>query len=128
MSVGLRTLLVERTFERGGDVKVDEQVPVETTEGGAPLRFVWRGVVYGVVSAPEMWMTRREWWRSAPRAPRGLGAELLELPVWRVDALPLTDGAHRVDGTFDLALDPAEGGTWLLLGVYDDTVEQQLFA
>jgi len=108
-------------------VKVDEQVPVETTEGGAPLRFVWRGVVYGVVSAPERWVTRREWWRSAERAPRGGGESLLELPVWRVDALPLTDGAHRIDGTFDLALDPA-AGAWLLLSVHDDQVEQQLFA
>ncbi|ROS62111.1 hypothetical protein EDF38_1213 [Frigoribacterium sp. PhB160] len=108
-------------------MRVDEQVPVETTEGGAPLRFVWRGVVYGVVSSPERWMTRREWWRSAQRAPRGAGEGLVEMPVWRVDALPLTDGAHRVDGTFDLALDPA-GDTWLLLGVFDDRVEQQLFA
>ena len=34
-------------------MKVDEKVPVETTDDGAPLRFVWRGVVYGVVSPPE---------------------------------------------------------------------------
>ena len=108
-------------------MKVDETVPVEITDDGAPLRFVWRGVVYGVVSPPERWITRREWWRSAARAPRGGAVDLLELPVWRVDALPLTDGVHRVDGTFDLALDPIRG-SWLLLGVFDDRVEQQLFA
>jgi len=108
-------------------VRVDEGVPVETTGGGAPLRFTWRGVVYGVVSSPELWITRRDWWRSTSRAPRGAGADLLEMTVWRVDALPLTDGASRVDGTFDLALDPLTGG-WSLLGVFDDRVDEQLFA
>lgn len=108
-------------------MKIDERVPVETTEGGSPLRFTWRRVVYGVVSSPEVWVTRREWWRSAVRAPRGRSSHLVEMPVWRVDALPLTDGASRVDGTFDLALDPATGD-WLLLGVFDDQIEQQLFA
>ncbi|KIU02470.1 DUF6504 family protein [Frigoribacterium sp. MEB024] len=108
-------------------MRVDEKVPVETTADGAPLRFEWRGVVYGVVSSPELWVTRTDWWRSATRAPRGSSAHLLEMTVWRVDAVPLTDGAHRVDGTFDLALD-GRGDSWLLLGVFDDRVEQQLFA
>lgn len=108
-------------------MRVDEEVPVETTERGAPLRFEWRGVTYGVVSSPELWITRRDWWRSTPRAPRGAGADLLELTVWRVDALPLTDGASRVDGTFDLALDPLTQH-WSLLGVFDDRVDEQLFA
>ncbi|BDZ50961.1 hypothetical protein GCM10025867_32020 [Frondihabitans sucicola] len=40
---------------------------------------------------------------------------------------PLTDGAHRVDGTFDLARDPVSH-EWLLLGVFDDQIDQQLFA
>jgi hypothetical protein len=108
-------------------MRVDEKVPVETTEGGTPLRFTWRSVVYGVVSTPELWITRQAWWKSATRAPRGAGPGLLEMRVWRVDALPLTDGAHRVDGTFDLALDPVSR-EWLLLGVFDDHVDQQLFA
>ena len=108
-------------------MKTHERVPVETTEDGSPLRFRWRGVVYGVVSSPECWVTRQSWWQSASRAPRGQGQHLVEMPVWRVDALPLTDGAHRVDGTFDLALDQVTG-EWLLLGVFDDQVEQQLFA
>lgn len=108
-------------------MRVDEEVPVETTEGGSPLRFSWRGVVYGVVSAPERWITRRDWWRSTARAPRGATTRLLEIDVWRVDALPLTDGASRVDGTFDLALDPLTG-RWSLLGVFDDRIDEQLFA
>jgi hypothetical protein len=108
-------------------MRIDERVAVETTDHGSPLRFTWRRVVYGVVSAPEIWMTRQEWWRSATRAPRGGGQNLLEMTVWRVDALPLTDGAHRIDGTFDLALDPISC-EWLLLGVFDDRVDQQLFA
>jgi len=108
-------------------MRIDEKVPVETTEAGSPLRFTWRRVVYGVVSSPERWITRQEWWRSATRAPRGSGEHLVEMSVWRVDALPLTDGAHRVDGTFDLALDPRDG-KWILLGVFDDQVDQQLFA
>lgn len=108
-------------------MKVDERVSVETTDEGAPLRFTWRRVIYGVVSAPEVWITRQAWWRSATRAPRGSGPGLLEMPVWRVDALPLTDGASRVDGTFDLARDPVSR-EWLLLGVFDDRVDLQLFA
>ncbi|RPE75317.1 MULTISPECIES: DUF6504 family protein [unclassified Frondihabitans] len=108
-------------------MKIDERVPVETTDEGLPLRFTWRRVVYGVVSSPEYWITRQAWWASAKRAPRGAGADLIEMPVWRVDALPLTDGAQRVDGTFDLARDPVSH-EWLLLGVFDDEVDQQLFA
>jgi hypothetical protein len=108
-------------------MRIDEKVPVETTEEGSPLRFTWRRVVYGVVSSPEIWMTRQAWWQSATRAPKGQGQYLIEMRVWRVDALPLTDGAHRVDGTFDLALDPLSQ-EWLLLGVFDDRVDQQLFA
>lgn len=108
-------------------MRIDERVPVETTDEGTPLRFTWRRVVYGVVSSPEYWITRQAWWASAKRAPRGAGADLIEMPVWRVDALPLTDGAQRVDGTFDLARDPVSH-EWLLLGVFDDEVDQQLFA
>lgn len=108
-------------------MRIDERVPVETTDEGTPLRFTWRRVVYGVVSSPEYWITRQAWWASAKRAPRGAGADLIEMPVWRVDALPLTDGAQRVDGTFDLARDPISQ-EWLLLGVFDDEVDQQLFA
>ena len=108
-------------------MKIDERVPVETTAEGTPLRFTWRRVVYGVVSSPEYWITRQAWWASAKRAPRGAGADLIEMPVWRVDALPLTDGAERIDGTFDLACDPVSH-EWLLLGVFGDEVDQQLFA
>jgi hypothetical protein len=41
---------------------INESVSVETLASGAPIRFVWRGVTYGVVSSPEPWISRRSWW------------------------------------------------------------------
>ncbi|MCU1546150.1 MAG: hypothetical protein JWP30_1250 [Homoserinimonas sp.] len=108
-------------------MKVDEAVAVELSSTGSPVRFRWRGVVYGVISAPEIWVTRQDWWRLAGRAPRGAGQRLLEVKVWRVDALPLTDGARRIDGTFDLTKNPITG-EWHVASVFDDERDQQLWA
>ena len=120
---------------------INESVSVETLPSGAPIRFVWRGVTYGVVSSPEPWMSRRSWWsETGVRVARGSAAARLDVPMWRVDALPLTDGARRMDGTFDLA-QPAVGtrhkilGTpledtagWILVSARSEDLDERLFA
>jgi hypothetical protein len=108
-------------------MNIEEPVNVELSDDGAPVRFLWRGVVYGVTSAPERWFARRSWWQLDGRAPRGTGAALIEQEMWRVDALPLTPGAPRRDGTFDLGLHAATGG-WRLSRASDDVLDAQLFA
>lgn len=108
-------------------MRIDEEISVELTSTGSPIRFQWRGIIYGVISAPEPWIARREWWRLAGRAPRGAGSRLLEVPMWRVDAVPLTDGVARLDGTFDLGHNPVTD-SWQLCGATNDRLDQQLFA
>jgi hypothetical protein len=120
---------------------INESVSVETLPSGAPIRFVWRGVTYGVVSSPEPWISRRSWWtEGGVRVARGAAAGLLEVPMWRVDALPLTDGAHRMDGTFDLAqpmttssaassaTSPANHASWILVTAMSEELDERLFA
>ncbi|MFT6534571.1 MAG: hypothetical protein ACJAS7_000603 [Alpinimonas sp.] len=118
---------------------INESVSVETLASGAPIRFVWRGVTYGVVSSPEPWISRRSWWSEGGiRVARGATAGLLAVPMWRVDALPLTDGAHRMDGTFDLAQPvatlplsptaPIESTGWVLVTAVSEELDERLFA
>lgn len=112
---------------------INESVSVETLPSGAPIRFVWRGVTYGVVSSPEPWISRRSWWtEGGVRVARGAAAGLLEVPMWRVDALPLTDGAQRMDGTFDLAepaaASAADHTNWILVTAMSEELDERLFA
>ncbi|NLT26783.1 MAG: hypothetical protein GXX90_09085 [Microbacteriaceae bacterium] len=104
---------------------VDEPVEVELSPDGAPVRFVWRGVRYGVVSAPEPWLGREAWWVAARRAPRG-AAPRFEREMWRVDAVPLQGTTRRLDGSFDLAR--RADGTWSLDRAWDDELDTRLFA
>ena len=108
-------------------MNIEEPVSVELSDDGSPVRFVWRGVVYGVISAPERWFARRPWWQLDTRAPRGAGDTLIDREMWRVDALPLTAGASRLDGTYDLCLHAATGA-WSLTRASDDLLDAQLFA
>ena len=108
-------------------MNIDEPVSVELSDDGSPVRFVWRGVVYGVISAPERWFARRPWWQLDTRAPRGAGDTLVDSEMWRVDALPLTSGASRLDGTYDLGLH-AGTGIWSLTRASDDVLDAQLFS
>lgn len=96
----------------------DETISVELSAEGSPLHFRWRGVIYGVISTPELWFSRRNWWLFNGRAPRGSdGGELLEMKMWRVSAVPLaaeslTAGAplgpaDHAEDTFDLHQNPA---------------------
>lgn len=102
-------------------MRIDEPITVDLSPGGAPARFIWRGAVYGVVSAPEPWIGRRAWWEGeAARAPRGAGPSLLETSCWRVDAIALTASAPvQADASFDLERCP-RSGAWRLAAVLDD--------
>jgi hypothetical protein len=106
-------------------MRINEHISVELLASGAPIRFTWRGVVYGVVSAPEPWITRRPWWVESSHVAKGSGN--IDLPVWRVDALPLTDGAQRMDGTFDLCYE-RDLRRWTLMNAYSDELDERLFA
>lgn len=129
------------------EMRIDEPIEVEVTESGAPARFIWRGETYGVVSTPEPWVGRREWWRSpTARAPRGSGARLLEVECWRVDAVALSTLAHHprvphpalgsspnpfhaslIDQSYDLTRMP-EDGSWRLAAASGSLFDERLFA
>ncbi len=102
---------------------IEEPVSVELSRWGAPVRFIWRGVRYGVVTAPELWFGRESWWLVARRAPRGQ-MRSFDREMWRVDAVPLASGL-QLDGTFDL-VHAVDG--WRLLQAWDDELECRLFA
>lgn len=108
---------------------IDEPVCVELSPSGAPIRFTWRGDVYGVISTPEPWIGRRSWWDgSTARAPRGAGASLLETECWRVDAVALTGrNVGRPDASYDLSRCP-EHDAWVLSSAFDDELDHRLFA
>jgi hypothetical protein len=84
---------------------LDEPAVVWTTAHGVPQRMQWRGREFLVCAKPVPWVDRVPWWQVAERAPAGLGAELLERPMWQVQALS-DDGADVV------RLDLAVGEDW----------------
>ena len=51
---------------------------------GAPVCFSWRDKSYTVCSRPVRWYSRRMWWQEASGAPKGVGAELVEIEMWRL--------------------------------------------
>jgi len=106
-------------------MRINEYITVETAETGAPVRFHWRGVPYAVVSAPEPWIGRKPWWSEARRVPRGTQA--IDVPMWRVDALPLGHRARALDGCYDLCFEP-ELGAWSLVNAWNDELDDRLFA
>ncbi len=111
-----------------------ETISVALSADASPLRFRWRGVVYGVISTPELWFSRRNWWLANGRAPRGSssGGELLEMKMWRVIAVALADAGplgplDRSENTFDLHQDPVTGD-WQLSSTVASGIDQQRLA
>lgn len=102
---------------------IDEPVAVELSPGGTPVRFSWRGTTYGVISAPEPWLAREPWWKTASRANRTAPVRL-ERQLWRVDAVPLRE-ADAFEISFDLA--PGREG-WRLAQAFSASLDEQLFA
>jgi hypothetical protein len=67
-------------------IRVDEPVAVELNRSGEPVGFSWRDGKYRVISRPERWFSRRNWWDESARAQRGIGAGVLEVEMWRLSA------------------------------------------
>jgi hypothetical protein len=61
-----------------------ENISVSLNRTGEPVEFSWRGSSYRVVSKPERWFSRRQWWAEASRVQRGIGKEVLEVEMWRL--------------------------------------------
>lgn len=57
---------------------------VLTDFDGAPVCFSWQGRSYTVISRPVRWYSRKHWWQNANAAPKGVGAELIEVEMWRL--------------------------------------------
>jgi hypothetical protein len=106
-------------------MQINEPVEVETLPSGMPIRFTWRGRLYGVLSTPEPWITRRRWWNEHTRVTPG-NAVLLDMPVWRVEAVSMTRGTFS-EGIYDVARGPG-GATWMLLSASSEEIDQLLFA
>ncbi|MEK9536328.1 MAG: hypothetical protein VWZ99_04205 [Aquiluna sp.] len=54
---------------------------------GAPVSFIWNSRQYTVASRPVRWYSRKLWWQEAAAAPRGAGAALVEIEMWRLWAV-----------------------------------------
>jgi hypothetical protein len=108
-------------------MQINEDVHVEVSDSGTPVRFTWRGISYTVVSAPEPWLTRRAWWTESTSVSRGTTAGLLDVPVWRVDATPLSAAGAGMDGVFDIARFDSRIG-WQLMNAWTDVLDDRLFA
>lgn len=67
-------------------IRVDESVQVKTNRLGEPIGFSWRNGSYRVLTKPERWFARKDWWVEAARVQRGIGAGVLEVEMWRLSA------------------------------------------
>lgn len=67
-------------------VSVDESVTVSVNWAGEPVKFVWSGATYAITAKPVRWYDRRQWWAEAGRVQRGIGAQVLEVEMWQVQA------------------------------------------
>lgn len=106
-------------------MRVDEAVFVVTNQGGEPIGFNWRGLAYVVKSRPVRWFARREWWVEASRVHRGIGAGVVEVEMWRLQARnveqpPVEPGAtssSATGGQFEL-IHSADDNVWRLVQVW----------
>lgn len=102
--------------------QIDENVLVSTNQNGEPVGFLWRDSNYKVRARPIRWFARRDWWLEASRVQRGIGADVLEVEVWRMLA---SEGAAinpPKNTQFEIAhsLDNTSGKKiWRLVKVYD---------
>lgn len=66
--------------------RIDEPVQVAINRDGMPIAFKWRSANYSITSRPTRWFSRQQWWANAERAHRGVGAGVLEVEMWRIQA------------------------------------------
>ncbi|MFM5968764.1 MAG: hypothetical protein ACKOQ8_06995 [Micrococcales bacterium] len=99
-------------------MRVDETVFVSTNKGGEPVGFNWRGIAYLVKSRPLRWFARREWWVEASRVQRGVGANLVEIEMWRLQAGRAGDAAETSEAAqFELTRGE-DDNVWRLVRVW----------
>jgi hypothetical protein len=67
-------------------VQLSQLVAVLTNHDGEPVSFNWQGLNWLVSSVPVRWYSRKTWWADAESAPRGAGAALVEVEIWRLRA------------------------------------------
>lgn len=65
-------------------MRLEEITGVMLDFDGAPVGFNYRGKSFLVASRPVRWYSRRLWWEDAQAAPKGSGAALLEVEMWRL--------------------------------------------
>lgn len=70
-------------------IRVDETVAVAVNDTGEPIGFKWRNANFLVANKPMRWFARREWWKEASRAQRGIGTDIIEVEMWRLMASDL---------------------------------------
>ena len=63
---------------------LDQTVSVSVNWAGEPVKFSWQQVTYAVIAKPTRWFDRKQWWAEAGRVQRGIGAQVLEVEMWRV--------------------------------------------
>jgi hypothetical protein len=100
-------------------MRVDEAVYVATNTGGEPIGFNWRGIAYLVKTRPVRWFARREWWVEAARVQRGIGAGIIEVEMWRLQATPsaVNPEAGNAAGQYEL-IKSADTNVWRLVRVW----------
>jgi len=65
-------------------MRTEELSSVMLDFDGAPVGFRYREKEYLVASRPVRWYSRKLWWEDAASAPKGSGAALLEVEMWRL--------------------------------------------
>ena len=70
-------------------IRVNEEVAVAVNGDGEPIGFKWKESHFLVANKPLRWYARKEWWQEAARATKGLGAEIMEVEMWRLLASDL---------------------------------------
>ncbi|MBP2414154.1 hypothetical protein JOF48_002953 [Arthrobacter stackebrandtii] len=85
-----------------------EEVLVETTDEGVPVRVHRNGRLWTVGAEPMRWYERTPWWEYMQRMPKGQGR--VDVQVWRVQAR-LGQNMRSDLVTMDLECE-LEGGRW----------------
>jgi|DEB19_MinimDraft_2_1074335.scaffolds.fasta_scaffold02582_2 hypothetical protein len=114
-------LIFIEAFKREGPamLRVDEKVAVAVNQGGEPIGFSWRGGNYLVSAKPVRWFARREWWIEAARVQRGIGAGVLEVEMWRLQASSSKAASEAEAPRFQYELvHTTENNLWKLVRVY----------
>ena len=88
---------------------------VWTSDDGAPVKFIYRGRRFTVISRPVHWIGRRDrWWEGLRRIPQQNVTELLERDMFQVEAQDIDDGE-----VLHFDLESTEGREWPVDAVWE---------